>query len=151
MRLLSSSLICAFALTLSGCGNNSTSPSTTPIDLSGTWTGPLTIQGLPAQMSWTVAQSGESSENGSIVIAMTDGTVLLNGMLTGTLSGSSLTFSIIVGAGAIPLLPSCTGEIDGTATATTAASSTLNGTLTVTTSTCPSPVSNGPFTLTKTD
>jgi hypothetical protein len=103
-------------------------------------------------MTWTLTQaSGGATVTGPMLLVLPSGTVLLNGALTGTLSGTTLTFVINVAAGGIPSQPSCTGQLGNSAIAAIAATppSTLSGTLTVVTSSCPAPVQNGPFVLTK--
>ena len=100
-------------------------------------------------MTWTLAEStGASAVSGSMFVALPDGEVLLNGAVTGTYAASQLTYTITVGAGAIPLQPSCTGQITGTATQSTSAPVTLSGSFAVVASTCDSPIQTGPFTLT---
>ena len=142
------------ALTWAACSNAPTSPPSTivsTIDLTGSWSGDLTVQGSPALMRWTLAEpAGGTAVSGSALVSMPDGFVLLNGVLTGSIDGSTLTFSITVGAGGIPSQPACSGRIDGSgAVATATAPPTLTGTLTVAASSCSAPISNGPFTLSR--
>lgn len=138
---------------LSGCSggtsnNSPTSPST--INLTGAWSGDFMVQDSTARMTWTLTQvNGSNTVAGPVVLVLPSGTVLLNGALAGTLSGSTLTFIITVVAGGIPSQPSCTGQLGTSAVAAIATTSTLSGTLTVVASSCSSPVQTGPFTLTK--
>jgi hypothetical protein len=81
-----------------------------------------------------------------VVVALPTGTVLLNGTLAGTLNGSVLSFTIGVASGGIPAQPACTGQLGGTATASTTA---LSGSYTVISSSCAAPLAGGPFTLTR--
>ena len=82
-------------------------------------------------------------------VALTDGEVLLNGVVSGTYAAPQLSYTITVGAGAIPLQPACTGQMSGTATQSTSGATTLAGSFSIVSSTCDSPIQTGPFTLTK--
>ena len=150
---LLSIILISSAVGLSACtgnpsGNSPTAPST--IDLTGTWSGDFTVQGSTAVMTWNLTEaSGSNAVTGPVRLALPSGIVLLNGALSGTLSGSTLTFVITVGPGGIPSQPSCTGQLGTSAVAAIATTSTLSGTLTVVESSCPVPVQDGPFTLTK--
>jgi hypothetical protein len=147
-----SAILLSSAIALPGCGNLSNTSPTGPstIDLTGTWSGAFVVQGSAATMTWTLTEaSGSNAVAGPIFVALADGTVLLNGALSGTLSGTTLTFAINVAAGGIPSQPSCTGQLGTSAVAAIAATSTLSGTLTVVTSSCPAPIQNGPFVLAK--
>ena len=149
---LLSAILISFAIGLSSCGNSSTSAPTGPsaINLTGTWSGAFVVQGSAATMTWTLTEAtGSASVAGPIFLALPDGTVLLNGTLSGTLSGTTLTFVVDVAAGQIVSQPSCTGQLGTSAVAAITATSTLSGTLTVVASSCQTPVQNGPFVLTK--
>ena len=100
-------------------------------------------------MTWTLTQNG-SSVSGPALVLLPTGTVLMNGVLTGTLSGTQLTYTIRVSAGGIPTEPNCTGQLSGTATVSISTVSTLTGSYSVISTTCPTPFSSGNFTLTKT-
>ena len=76
---------------------------------------------------------------GPVLVRLPNGIVLLNGFLTGTLTGSTLTYSIAVGPGGIPTQPACVGQLGGTMTATAGAPSTLVGGYAVTSATCTPP------------
>ena len=134
---------------LSAC-KGMTQPGSIPqgLDLSGTWSGDITVQGLSARMTWTLTQTN-SSVSGPVVIALPNGVVLVNGTLNGTLAGSTLTYTITIPAGGIPTQPGCAGQLDGTVDATVAATSTLSGSYTLTSSTCGAPLAGGSITLTK--
>ena len=77
-------------------------------------------------MTWTVTQTN-NSVTGPVLVQLPNGVVLLNGALSGNLSGSVLTYTIAVSAGGIPTYPSCTGKLGGTVTASTGATSTMAG------------------------
>jgi hypothetical protein len=149
---LLSAILIGSAIALSSCSSTDSSPTgpSTTINLTGTWSGDFVVQGSTGRMMWTLTEAnGTNTVAGPVLLALPSGTVLLNGTLSGTLSGSALTFAINVAAGGIPSQPSCTGQLGTSAVAAIAATSTLSGTLTVVTSSCPAPVQNGPFVLTK--
>jgi hypothetical protein len=139
------------AVVAAACNDSSSPSEPTPqtVNLSGTWTGNVSVQGASAQMVWTLSQTSDTAVSGPVRIGLPTGTVLLNGFLTGTLNGTVLTYTISVGPGGIPLSPTCVGQLGGAMTATLGATSTLAGDFTVRSSTCPAPVSNGTITLTK--
>jgi hypothetical protein len=99
-------------------------------------------------MTWALTQT-DASVAGPVLVALPSGTVLLNGALAGTVSGSTLTYVINIGPGAVPSQPACTGQLAGTAATTFGTTSTLAGTYSVASSTCATPFSNGPFTLSR--
>lgn len=141
-------LCLACTLALAACSNDS-SPSTPtqPTNVAGTWVGNVTVAGTSARMTWTLSQTG-TTVNGPVLLGLANGTVLLNGALTGTISGNSLTYSIAVAPGGIPLQPACSGQITGTMAVAIASTSTLTGTPTITSS-CAAPFPGGSITLTK--
>ena len=137
------SVVSAVVLTaLVGAGCSSIQSSATPpsqtIDLTGTWRGSFALQTTTSEMVWTLTQSG-SSVSGPVLVRLPSGVVLLNGFLTGTLSGSSLAYTISVGQQGIPSQPTCAGQFGGTMTARTGTTSTLTGGYTVTSTTCNTP------------
>ncbi|HEX4347134.1 MAG TPA: hypothetical protein VHZ73_06155 [Vicinamibacterales bacterium] len=139
-------------LFIPACGNSNNSPTTpTPSSsVAGTWTGALSVEGQAATMTWTLTETaGSSAVSGSMLVALSDGEVLLNGTVTGTYAAPQLTYTVTVGPGAIPLQPSCTGQITGTANETTTGTTTLSGSFSIVSSTCDSPIQTGPFTLTR--
>ncbi|HEY7944047.1 MAG TPA: hypothetical protein VIH15_06065 [Casimicrobiaceae bacterium] len=99
-------------------------------------------------MTWTLAQSN-SDVSGPVLIALPNGIVLLNGSLTGTVAGSTLSYTIAVGAGGIPAQPQCVGQLGGTMTATIGLPSGLAGTYAVRSSTCATGFAGGNLTLTR--
>ena len=125
--------------------SSSTPTAPTPLNLTGTWATNVTISGITGRMTWALTQSG-SSVTGPVTVAVATGTVLLNGFLTGTLTGSSLAYSIAVGPGGLPLQPSCAGQLTGTMAATP---TTLTGPMTLVSTTCTVPITSDSLTLTK--
>ena len=81
-----------------GCSSiqSSATPPSQTIDLTGTWRGNFAVQAVTSEMVWTLTQSG-TSVSGPVLVRLPNGVVLLNGFLTGTLSGSSLAYTISVG------------------------------------------------------
>lgn len=140
-------LIAALA---AACGSKSPATPTTPtLNLSGTWSGDVLVDGTAARMVWTLSQSNSTDVSGPVLMALPSGTVLLNGFLTGTLAGSALTYTISVGPGGIPTSPSCVGQLGGAMTATAGATSTLAGNFAIRSSTCNTAFTGGNLTLTK--
>jgi hypothetical protein len=135
---------------LSGACSESTPATPTPpaITLNGRWIGSISVLGTTAAMTWTLTQSG-TTVNGPVTVGLSTGTVLLNGFLTGTLNGSTLTYSIAVGPGGVPAQPACVGQFGGTMTVTIGATSTLAGNVALTSSTCTAPLPGGNVTLTR--
>jgi len=105
-------------------------------------------------MSWVFTQTGTTA-SGPVTVSLPNGIVLMNGLLTGTVSNATstaatLAYTIAVGAGGIPAQPACSGQFGGTMSATAAvAPAKMTGDFTVRTSTCTSPLANGTLTLTK--
>ncbi len=110
-------------------------PAPAPIDVTGTWTGDVTFQGTTARIRWTLTQSG-TSVSGPVLLSLPSGTVLVNGLLTGTLTGSSLPYTITVAPGGIPAQPACAGQLGGTMTVTMGAASTMTGPISVVSASC---------------
>jgi len=119
-----------------------------PIDVTGTWTGDLTFQGAAARIRWTLTQA-DTSVSGPVLLSLPSGTVLLNGFLTGTLTGSSLPYTISVAPGGIPAQPACTGQLAGTMTVMVGAASTMTGPISVTSASCPIPFPTTTLALTR--
>lgn len=142
--------IASLGLILAGaaaCSSESSSTPTQPtaLDVTGNWATNVTIAGITGRMTWALTQSG-TTVTGPVTVAVATGTVLLNGFLTGTLTGSSLAYSIAVGPGGIPLQPSCSGQLTGTMAATP---TTLTGPMNLVSTTCTVPITTQSLTLTK--
>ena len=140
LRSIISGVVLA-ALAAAGCSSSTQSSATPPsqtIDVTGTWRGNFPVQAVTSEMVWTLAQSG-AAVSGPVLVRLPNGVVLLNGFLTGTLSGSSLAYTISVGQQGIPSQPACAGQLGGTMVARTGTTSTLTGGYTVTSTTCTPP------------
>lgn len=97
-------------------------------------------------MTWVLTDAS-GALTGSATIATPLGSVVLTGRISGTLSGSSLTFTIDVPAGGVADQPSCTVTVSGTATVNavrTAVSGSYSGS-----GSCTPAFSNGALTLTR--
>ena len=121
------------------------SPTNPTLNLTGTWATTITYSGISARMTWALTQS-TNAVTGPVTIALPTGTVLFNGFFSGTLTGTSLPYTITVAAGGIPLQPTCAGQLQGTMTAS---ATTLIGPMNLTSSTCASPITNQTITMTK--
>lgn len=138
MRRLIVALVAA-ALLGAGCTSSLPSvPTSTALNLSGTWTGDFAVQDVTAQMTWTLAQAG-SAVSGPMLVKLPNGIVLLNGFLMGTLTGSALAYTISVGPGGIPTQPACIGQLGRTMAAAAGTTSTLTGSYAVSSATCTPP------------
>src|SRR5262245_29458311 len=149
MRKAAGVFLLASAVAAAACSDKSMpSVPSASLNVSGIWAGSVVVLDTSTRMTWTLTQSG-STVTGPVLLSIPTGTVLLNGFLTGALSGTTLTYTIAVGPGGIPNQPTCAGQIAGTMTVTAGATSTMSGPSTVSSSTCSSPFPAGTLTLTK--
>ncbi len=122
-----------------------TQPTTPPVDVTGTWSGPAADSSGPGQMTWRLTQAS-SAINGTLAIHDTDTGVNGQGSITGTVAGSSISFSIAIAAGGFEApFATCMSSVSGTATVS---SPTITGTYTGSNS-CTGPISAGQLTLNK--
>jgi hypothetical protein len=134
--------------TLSACDDSSsTSPTPAQTNVSGRWVSDITVQGITGRMTWMLSQSG-SAVSGPVTVTVANNLPLLTGALTGTISGSMLAYTIAIAAGGIPSQPACAGQIGGTMTVASGATS-MSGNMMVTSSTCALQLPTGTVTLTK--
>jgi hypothetical protein len=143
-------LVLSLALAPACSSQSPTVPTTvsTPLSLSGTWAGTLSVGSTTARMTWTLSQSN-ADVTGPALVTLPSGMVLLNGTLSGTVASSVLTYTIAVGPGGIPTQPACVGQLGGTMTATLGVVSTLAGNYAVRSSSCTTPFAGGALTLNK--
>jgi hypothetical protein len=99
-------------------------------------------------MTWVLTEDA-SLVSGEALVLLPTGTVLLNGVFSGTLSGTTLNYTITVVPGGIPTLPACAGQFGGAVTVVGAPASTLDGRLNLISSVCAPPVTGATFTLTR--
>ena len=146
MRAMRCALLLA-AILSTGCGDElPTEPTNPTTSLTGVWRGNITVNNVSATMTWTLTQTG-TSVAGPVVIALPTGVVLMNATVAGTLSGTTLAFTVTVAPGGIVLQPGCSGQIAGANTVMS--STTMNGAYSVVNSTCTTGLTNGTFTLTR--
>lgn len=124
----------------------STAPEPDGLNLTATWTGPITIDGNEARMTWNLTQVN-LAVTGPVTVLLPTGTVLMNGFLTGSLSGRALPYTISVGNGGVPSRPTCAGQLTGTMTVTIGVTSTLSGPMGASSSNCTPPVASSTVTL----
>lgn len=151
MRGLAFGFVVAVLLTsacTSSSGSSPSAPQPQVPNLTGTWAGNVVLQGTTTRMTWSLTQTN-NTVTGPAFVSLPNGTVLLNGVLSGTLSGSMLAYTIAVSPGGIPSQPACSGQLGGSATANTGAAPTLTGSYAVTSATCTTPFPGGNLTLTK--
>ena len=136
----------------SACTTEKSTPSNPsnagPLNLTGRWNSQLAFQGVTSTMIWTLTQNN-SAVSGPVLMSLPSGTVLLNGTLQGTLTGTSLPYTITVAPGAVPSQPSCAGQLAGTMTVNNSTPLTMTGTLGVGSSNCTIQFPGSNITLTK--
>ena len=144
-------MVAALALTLTAaCGSESkpdgpTGPSDPAASVSGTWSGSATDSSGGGVMSWQLTQA-DTSISGTVTITDTGTGVNGRGSISGTLSGSSIRFSIAIPAGGFDSpFASCSATVSGDAQAS---ASSLTGTYTGSNS-CAGSIGSGSFTLNK--
>jgi len=149
-RLTAALLSVALGLGIWACGEKSTptSPAPTQIDVTGRWVTDISVQGITGRMTWTLTQMG-GGVTGPVLVSLPNGFVMLNGFFTGTLTGSSLAYTIAVGPGGIPSQPACSGQLGGTMTVTIGTVATMTGPMSVVASNCPIQLPSTAITLTK--
>lgn len=149
MRSVPAVVLLGMLVAAAGCTSGSpVSPSPPPLNLSGTWSGAMFVDLARARMTWTLTQN-DTTVTGPVLVLLMNGTVLLNGTLSGTLIDSTLDYRIAVAPDGIPTQPACSGELVGTATPTATGASTLGVAFNLLSTNCAPPVPNGSFTLTK--
>jgi hypothetical protein len=142
MRRMAAVALCAF--TIASCGDNSSSPSA--VNVAGTWNGNLPTLLGTARVTWALTQTGTAVSGTASVVDATAQPVF-SGPLSGSVSGSTLTYNVTIPAGGVPVVPSCTGRIDGTMAVN---GSSMSGAFTGTSS-CQSqvPLTGGNLTMSK--
>ena len=146
MRAIWCALLVA-AILSTACGDEMpTEPTNPATSLTGVWRGNITVNNVSTTMTWTLTQTG-TSVAGPVVIALPTGVVLMNGTVAGTLSGTTLAFTVTVPPGGIVSQPGCSGQITGANAVMS--STTMNGAYSVVNSTCTTGLTNSTFTLTR--
>lgn len=89
------------------------SPGSSPVNLTGTWSGSASDSSGPGQMTWQLTQT-DSSLSGTVTIIDTGTKLSGRGFVSGTISGSMMPFSIsIPGGGFDSPYESCTASVAG--------------------------------------
>jgi hypothetical protein len=135
------------AIAVSSCGGGSSSPSapSTPANINGTFAGAASDSSGPGTMTWQITQSGTSFSGN---LTMTDSTtnVTGRGSVSGTVSGSTIQFSISVPAGGFDgAYASCSSSVSGSGTAS---STSITGSYSGS-NTCSGTIGSGQLTLNK--
>ena len=141
------------ALASAACIDHKSTPTAatpsapTQTGVSGRWATDIAVQAITGRMTWMLTQSS-SAVTGPVLVSLPTGTVLLNGSLNGTLAGTSMPYTISVAPGGIPSQPTCTGQLGGTMTVATGAT-TMVGPMAVISSNCSIQLAGNTITLTK--
>jgi hypothetical protein len=125
----------------------STTGGSTSLNVSGSWSGDLPLQGTATRMTWLLTQAGDSVV-GTVVVAQPNGTVVMSGTFSAIVAEPAVRYTIVVAAGGLPAQATCTGQLTGTATAVNGPPQALTGSYSMTSS-CTTPFTSGSFTLTK--
>lgn len=126
-------------------GGTPAPPATDPVNLTATWSGTASDSSGPGQVTWQITQSG-TSFSGTLV--MTDAATGYGGRgaVSGTMTGSSIRFSMSVPAGGFDgPHGACTANVSGDGQAT---SSSITGTYSGSNS-CSGTIASGQLTLNK--
>lgn len=149
MKILTSLFAAAFVIALVACGASPTAPA--PLNLSGNWIGTGTDAQGNVTFKWTLTQTGSTVAGTAIMDSAdpTDGSCgschkQKNGVVTGTLSGSSLTLTLDFPKGGTDITPLCGLTLAATLSGVTAGK--IAGNYTGTT-TCEGPISDGKLTV----
>jgi hypothetical protein len=94
-----------------------TGPFASPpaLDLTGAWSGPASDDSGPTTMTWDLTQSGGSITGAFLGVEPPPRRTQFRGTISGSLSGTSLTYTIEVPKGSIVGLPNCSVTIHGSA------------------------------------
>ena len=90
----------------------------TQLDVTGRWATDITHSNRPDAHDLDADAERDQRHRPPSSSAWRTASCSLNGSLTGTLTGSSLTYAIAVAQGGIPSQPTCTGQLGGTMTVT---------------------------------
>ena len=117
-----------------------------PRSLTGTWSGPANDSSGPGQMTWQVTRSGTSISGDDVHDRHTSTKVTGRGTVSGTVSGSSLQFTVSVLAGGFDSpYSTCSASVSGNATISSASvTGTYDGS-----SSCSGAIASGQLTLNK--
>jgi hypothetical protein len=107
-------------IALAGCSkgdSGGTTPSpATPANIAGTWSGSASDSSGTGTMTWVITQNG-AAISGTLAIVATDVNVAGAGTISGSVDGTSITFTLTIPAGGFGApYASCTSTSSGTAT-----------------------------------
>jgi hypothetical protein len=114
-----------------GCDDEATSP--TPIGVpvtvtfTGTWVGSATDSHRQAQLSLRLNQNDRDVSGSLTGQTLTSLPLYTSGTLTGTVTGSTLRFTIRIPVGSVADAPTCSVTMDGTTTDVTASGVVATG------------------------
>ena len=116
-------LLVASLVAVSACGGSASSPvaplpvsTGTLASVSGTWTGTSADTSGQEKMTWIVTQNGNAM-SGAMTVSDTSRSMMGNGSMQGTISGSTVTFHMAVPTGGFSgMMSSCGMGIDGQGT-----------------------------------
>jgi hypothetical protein len=123
-----------------------TGPFASPpaFDLTSTWSGPGTDDDGPTTVTWNLTQSGGSITGQFTAQEAPPRASVYRGTIAGTLSGTSLTYTVLIPKGSIAGLPNCSVSMLGSAVASEKAiEANYAG------ESCSGPFANGLLSLTK--
>ncbi len=126
-RRLSTVALVVLGLTVlhPACGGGPAAPSTDPVDLTATWSGPASDSSGLGEVTWRITQSG-TAFSGTLLLTDAETGVSGRGAVSGTIAGSSIDFLMTVPAGGFEgPYTSCAASVSGNARA---ASSSITGT-----------------------
>ena len=136
-------LILTWTAGCGGGGSSPTSPSTPALNLTGTFSGSASDSSGPGQLTWRLTQTGTSVAGSVSLVALPSG-ITGTGSVAGTLTGTTLTFTMTIPRGGIPARPTCSVSAEGRATGVT--KDTIPGTYSGSNS-CSGAFTGGEFTL----
>ena len=114
------------------------------MNLAGTWSGSASDSSGPGQMKWQLTQA-DTSFSGTVTMTDASTGVTGGGSVSGTVSGSSINFSISVPAGGFDSpYASCTAELSGDGQITASITATFAGS-----NSCTGAITSGQLTLNK--
>jgi hypothetical protein len=120
-RIRAAVLVGALMTTASGCGGSAMSPSASPADLSGTWSGAVgsgSGGGRALRVTWSATQTGNAiSGPATLTTSPAVSDLTFTGTLSGTLAGMQLSLSYASNAGNIASAPDCLVSGHGTGAA----------------------------------
>jgi hypothetical protein len=129
----------------SGNGGTPTVPTGDSIDLTGSWSGTGDDSSGPGQFTWQLMQSG-GSFSGTFTATDASSGVTGRGSVSGTLSGTSVTFSLTIPSGGFDApFADCNASASGQGTAS---ASTVSATYSGTNS-CSGAIASGQLSLTR--